>query len=224
MYKNCECREKNFYFFENKFTKNSELIKYDINYSQINISSESLYNKDYKIYNIQNLNNKIYNDVIKFKELLEKIALEHEGIYKKKAFKYQVEGYTQFFVTYNEKNTISILVEIFIITKGFNKKFFLKSYNWDILEGKELKLKDLFIRSVDYKKLINNYIKNKNLLFHKESGFEGISENQKFYITNNFIIIYLEESEKYPEYICIPKIRLEIKEFKDYLNKDYIHI
>ena len=103
-------------------------------------------------------------------------------MYKEKAFKYQVEGYTQFFVTYNEKNTISILVEIFIINKGFNKKFFLKSYNWDILEGKELKLKDLFIRSVDYKKLINNYI-------------------------NNFIIIYLEESEKYPEYICIPKIR-----------------
>ncbi|CEQ20588.1 Protein of uncharacterised function (DUF3298) [[Clostridium] sordellii] len=224
MYKTCEYREKNFYFFENKFTKNSELIKYDINYPQINISSESLYNKDYKIYNIQNLNNKIYNDAIKFKELLEKIALEHEEMYKEKAFKYQVEGYTQFFVTYNEKNTISILVEIFIITKGFNKKFFLKSYNWDILEGKELKLKDLFIRSVDYKKLINNYIKNKNLLFDTESGFEGISENQKFYITNNFIIIYLEESEKYPEYIYIPKIRLEIKEFKDYLNKDYIHI
>ncbi|CEO09171.1 hypothetical protein [Paraclostridium sordellii] len=220
MYRNCECREKNFYFFENRFTKNSELIKYDINYPQIYISSESLYNKDYKIYNIQNLNNNIYNYAIKFKELLEKMALE----YKEKNLKYQVEGYTQFFVTYNEKNTISILVEIFIITKGFNKKFFLKSYNWDTLEGKELKLKDLFIRNVDYKKLINNYIKNKNLLFHKESGFDGISENQKFYITNNFIIIYLEESEKYPEYICIPKIRLEIKEFKDYLNKDYIHI
>ncbi|EPZ62668.1 hypothetical protein H477_5269 [[Clostridium] sordellii ATCC 9714] len=102
------------------------MIKYDINYPQINISSESLYNKDYKIYNIQNINNKIYNDAIKFKELLEKIALEHEEIYKEKAFKYQVEGYTQFFVTYNEKNTISILVEIFIITKGFNKNFFKK--------------------------------------------------------------------------------------------------
>ena len=42
MYKTCEYREKKFYFFENKFTKNSELIKYDINYPQINISSESL--------------------------------------------------------------------------------------------------------------------------------------------------------------------------------------
>ncbi|CEQ03736.1 Protein of uncharacterised function (DUF3298) [[Clostridium] sordellii] len=168
MYRNCECREKNFYFFENKFTKNSELIKYDINYPQINISSESLYNKDYKIYNIQNLNNKIYNDAIKFKELLEKIALEHEEIYKEKAFKYQVEGYTQFFVTYSEKNIISILVEIFIVTKVFNKKFSLKSYNWDTIEGKELKLEDLFIRSVDYKKLINNYIKNKIYFFIKK--------------------------------------------------------
>ena len=93
MYKTCEYREKNFYFFENKFTKNSELIKYDINYPQINISSESLYNKDYKIYNIQNLNNKIYNDAIKFKELLEKIALEHEEMYKEKAFKYQYSLY-----------------------------------------------------------------------------------------------------------------------------------
>ncbi|WP_122638857.1 RsiV family protein [Romboutsia sp. Marseille-P6047] len=81
----------------------------------------------------------------------------------------------------------------------------------------------MFKKDVDYKKVINDYInseinKNKELYFTGKEGFNGISDNQDFYIEDDGIVIYFQVYDIAPYYVGIPKFKIDNNQFKKYLN------
>jgi hypothetical protein len=214
---------------ENKLTKETEFLKYDINYPKIILYPKFIYHNDYDKYIIKRINKKIYKDTIIFKTSIEKQAYEYEQNYNKEDFKYQYEGYMDFKVNYDKNDIISITTEKYIFTGGAHGMTYLVSYNYNLKTGDEIKLKDLFKKSIDYKDIINNFIKesikkNEDLYFKGDEGFKGISDNQKFYIINDGIVVYFDLYEIAPYYVSIPKFKLPFIEFKKYLNQKYICI
>ena len=100
---------------------------------------------------------------------------------------------------------------------------YLQTYNYNLLNGSKLTLKDMFKSGLDYEKIVNNFIlqeisKEPELYFKGDEGFKGISKNQSFYIDNDGIVIYFGLYEIAPYYVGIPKFKLKFDEFSKYLN------
>ncbi len=95
---------------------------------------------------------------------------------------------------------------------------YLNSYNYNLINGKKLKLSDMFKKDIDYKKIVNEYInhvisQNPDIYFQGEDGFKGIKEDQSFYIENDAIVIYFSLYEIAPYYVGIPKFKMEFDKF-----------
>ncbi|MEN2257120.1 DUF4163 domain-containing protein [Paraclostridium benzoelyticum] len=175
---NTECKINNSCVGEYLLKKESEFLKYEITYPKILIYPKYIYNNDYNKGTIQNINTLIYNDIIKFKENLEKESLKYKQIYKNGDVKFKYEGYSNFDVTYDKNNLISIPVEFYEFTGGAHGMTYLESYNYDLNTGEQVLLNDLFNKDVDYKKIINPYIescikKNKELFLKEMKDLKG---------------------------------------------------
>ena len=77
-------------------------------------------------------------------------------------------------------------------------------YNIEKSSGNEMQLKDIFKDNYNYKDIINKEIsrqisKDPDRYFTGKDGFNGIGDNQNFYIKNNKVVIYfgLYEIETY---------------------------
>lgn len=224
-----ECKKNFSCVSENKLSIDTEFLRYELIYPKIIIYPKFIYHNDYDKHKIQKINEIIYNDMISFKQNIEKEAEEYEKNYNKENIKYQYEGYMNFKVNYDKNDIISITTEKYEFTGGAHGMTYLVGYNYNLKTGEEIKLQDLFKKGVDYKTIINSSIKkainqNEELFFKGNEGFKGISDNQKFYISNDGIIIYFDIYEIAPYYVSIPKFKLSFREFKKYLNIDYICI
>ena len=201
--------------------KNSEFFKYNITYPVL-----KLYDKQI----ITNINNEIYENVISFKNNIKKQAIQYKKLYNEKLLnddknyiKYQYEVYINNEVTYHRNNIISIVMTKYEFTGGAHGMTYLETYNYNLLNGNKLTLKDMFKIGLDYKKIVNNFILQEinnepEFYFKGDEGFKGISENQTFYIDNDGIVIYFGLYEIAPYYLGIPKFKLKFDEFSKYLN------
>ncbi|GAA0091096.1 DUF3298 and DUF4163 domain-containing protein [Paraclostridium bifermentans] len=226
---NIECKINNSCVGEYLLKKETEFLKYEITYPKILIYPKYIYHNDYNKEIIQSINTIIYNDIIKFKYNLEKESLNYKQIYKNEDVKFKYEGYSNFDVTYDKNNLISIPVEFYEFTGGAHGMTYLESYNYDLDTGDQVLLNDLFNKGVDYKKIINDYIesyieKNKEMFFEENEGFKGIKDNQEFYMTDDNLVVYFEIYEIAPYYVSIPKFNIPLKEIEQYLNLKYICI
>lgn len=219
------------YILKQEFQRETEFFKYDIKYPILlpilNYYCNSYYNLDV----INNINNTIYSDVKNLKDKVKSESKEYKKEYyqivlsesNKDYVKYQYELYIDYKLTYNKNNIISIPMNIYEFTGGAHGMTYLNSYNYNLINGKKLKLSDIFKENIDYKKIIDNYIKyvikkNPDIYFQGNNGFKGIKEEQSFYIEDDGIVIYFDLYEIAPYYVGIPKFKIKYDEFIKYFK------
>ena len=219
------------YILKQEFQRETEFFKYDIKYPILlpilNYYCTSYYNLDV----INNINNTIYSDVKNLKYKVKNKSKEYKKEYyqivlsesNKDYVKYQYELYIDYKLTYNKNNIISIPMNIYEFTGGAHGMTYLNSYNYNLINGKKLKLSDIFKENIDYKKIIDNYIKyvikkNPDIYFQGNDGFKGIKEEQSFYIEDDGIVIYFDLYEIAPYYVGIPKFKIKYDEFIKYFK------
>lgn len=172
----------------------------------------------------KNINEKIKNDIMKAYYSVEKDAKSYLSNTPKeyiKPFIYNVN----FDVKKNSDNMLSILIKYYQESGGAHGFYENKSYNIYIEDGKILSLRDLFKESSDYVKVINEIIREK--IKESQDGaysFKSISNNQKFYIEDDKLVIYFDLYEIAPFAAGIPEFKIDINNISHILNEKYIDI
>ena len=212
--------------------KSNDFFKYNITYPVLKLYDKSVYNDIYDKHIIININNEIYEDVMEFKNSVKKQAIAYKKLYKlyteklskseEDYVKYQYEVYINNEVTYDKNNIISIVMTKYEFTGGAHGMTYLDAYNYNLLTGDRLILKDMFKQGVNYEEIVNNFImeeinNNPEIYLKGDDAFKGISENQDFYIDEDGIVIYFGLYEIAPYYVGIPKFKLKFDEFNKYL-------
>ncbi len=218
-----DSRENYSYVAQVNICKTSEFFKYNMTYPVLKLYDKYVYHDMYDRQIIININNEICEDVMEFKNSVKKQATEKISKTDEDYFKYQYEVYVNNEVTYDKDNIISIVMTKYEFTGGAHGMTYLDDYNYNLLTGDRLILKDMFKSGVNYDEIINNFIaseinNNPEIYFKGDEGFKGISENQPFYIDEDGIVIYFGLYEIAPYYVGIPKFKLKFDEFSQYLN------
>lgn len=206
----------------------SEFYKAHIEYPYLQVKDLNDREQEGNIKIIKKINNRIYKFIYSFKENLEKQSQQYKKDYEKEFEKmgynkYQYESYSDYSITYNKNNLLSIPITVYEFTGGAHGLTSIKSFNYDLSTGKELELKDIFKDGVNYEKIINSYVyeninANKDLYFTGKDAFKGIGENQNFYLDKNGIVVYFSLYEIAPYYVGIPKFIIPYKDVEPYLN------
>lgn len=130
-------------------------------------------------------------------------------------------------VTYNKNYIISISIIYHQYINGRNS-YIKTSYNFDLMDGKSLSLKDLFKEGVDYQAVINKEVR-KELILNREKyfpdtleNFKGIAKYHPFYIDNNGIDVYFGFHEIAPIASEIPIIGIPFSALKNYIKPRYL--
>ena len=102
--------------------------------------------------------------------------------------------YARYKVT-NNSDIISFYIDYYQFSGGAHGITNRISYNIEKVSGKELQLKDIFKENFNYKDIINNEIsrqisKDPDRYFTGKDGFNGINDNQNFYIKNGTLVVY----------------------------------
>ncbi|MFR1708180.1 MAG: DUF3298 and DUF4163 domain-containing protein [Clostridium sp.] len=133
-------------------------------------------------------------------------------------------------VTYNKDNILSITLHLYSYTGGAHGSSTDKSLNFDTNTGNKGVIADFFGNNKDYNKIILNTIKsiiNKNPeLYFKEvvDKLNTIPYNQKFFLTDKYLVIYFDEYEIAPYVAGIPKFYIPISSFPSGINNVNIQV
>ena len=200
--------------------ENTVILTYKITYPEIIFS---YYEPGRSIFNKYNKDIAIKLEKYAKTELY-KNAVETYKFNKQNGYPIMVyELVNEYTITYNHNYFISLYTDTYEFTGGAHGMTYLDTYNYNLLTGDKLTLKDMFKPGVDYKEIVNNFIteeinNNPEIYFKGDEGFKRISENQSFYIDEDGIVIYFGLYEIAPYYVGIPKFKLKFDEFNKYLN------
>lgn len=112
-------------------------------------------------------------------------------------FKTIVSGYS---VPLNQKGLLSILFQLYYYTGGAHGNTVFCSLSIDLNSGEVYKLNDLFNPKLNYIPQLNEI----SIKKAKESGvpllteYKGLTSDQKFYLTPNFLVLYYQLYEYTP--------------------------
>ncbi len=190
---------------DKKIKSENNLLRFYLSYPVIE-SKSSLISK---------INDIIYQDVENFKELVSD-TLNKPII---KGFDYKINALSEYRINLNENQIISISIE-FSQLIGLYDITYVNSYNYDIDLEKEIKLKDLFKENIDYIDIINFFIL-KDIDEYLYDGFKGISDDNTFYITKEYLVICFSSYELDQSYSVALEFKIPIDEIKKYLS-DYM--
>lgn len=212
--------------------ENNEFFKSNIKYPYLKIKDNYIKKDDATNKNIEKINNEILNTVTKFKDEIKIASNNYKESYEKNSdknqyIKYQYESVSDYKITYNKKNILSIPLTMYEFTGGAHGLTNIKHFNYNLITGQEIKLKDLFKVNSNYKEIINKYIsddisKNPNVYFLGEDGFKGIKDDQNFYITEEGIVIYFSLYDIAPYSTGIPMFTITWDDIIDYLENPNI--
>lgn len=224
------CINDSFTIEMKKIDENSEFFKANIAYPLLKIKDKYINKDGYNDEIIENINKEVSTYILKYRDKIKTESEEYKKQYQdilsksgEEYIKYQYEVDADYQVTYNKENLISIPIKTYDFTGGAHGMSHIKSYNYDLLSGRELKLKDMFKCDVNYKKVVDSFIKKEieekqDIYFNGEEGFKGINDKQEFYIDDDGIVIYFQLYEIAPYYVGIPKFKMIWKEFDKYLK------
>lgn len=164
---------------------------------------------------ISEINDIIYQDVENFKELVTDTL--NNPITK--SFDYKINALSEYKINLNENQIISIYIE-FSQLIGLYDITYVNSYNYDIDLKREIKLKDLFKEDEDYMDIINYFIL-KEIDEYLYDRFKGISDDNTFYITKEYLVICFSSYELDQKYSVALEFKIPIDEIKKYLS-DYM--
>ncbi|MBU5483581.1 DUF4163 domain-containing protein [Clostridium sp. MSJ-11] len=174
--------------------------------------------------NIQeNLNKLLRNDALKFNNSLKKAGTDFVEESKKMGFNIiDYAADTDYTIYLANDKLLSLTVLYYQYTGGAHGNYTVTPYNIDLTTGKELYLKDIFKNGVDYKKVINTeinkQIKEKNKENYPIAGFDGIKEDQNFYIEKDRLVIYFQPYEIAPYALGVVKFEIPFSLIKNYIN------
>ena len=125
-------------------------------------------------------------------------------------------------VMLNKNGVISILNQSDMYMKGAAHGLTMRSaINIDMVDGKLYALKDLFKAGSDYKSRLNKIIKDKladdNIPLLRE--FEGISEKQEYYLTENELVVYYQLYDYTPYAYGFLEFYVPYKDTANIINK-----
>ncbi len=164
---------------------------------------------------ISKINNIIYKDIESFKELVTDTL--NKPIIKN--FDYKINALSEYKVNLNKNQIISISID-FSQLIGLYDITYVNSYNYDIDLKREIKLKDLFKEDEDYMDIINYFIL-KEIDEYLYDRFKGISDDNTFYITKEYLVICFSSYELDQKYSVALEFKIPIDEIKKYLS-DYM--
>lgn len=201
-------------------TKNNKYIN-----SVINIPIIMTSNKDINY----SINEKIRNDIMKFYDISQKEAEDYfQGIPDEQN---KFVANADFEVKKNSDGMLSIIVKYYKYSGGAHGYYEDVAYNIDIKSGKILELSGLFKANSNYKKVIDDEIRKQIEDLGKKDPeskgiyqFEGIKDNQKFYIQDDNLVIYFDLYEIAPYAAGIPEYIINVNTISHILKDEYIDI
>ncbi|MDT8718174.1 DUF4163 domain-containing protein [Clostridium sp. 19966] len=169
---------------------------------------------------LSNINSNIKNDIMEFRNQMESAAEENAANLKKQGKKpnpYQIA--TTYSITYNKNNilSVSLFYQEYI---GGKNSYIRTAYNYDLNNGDSMSLGNLFKPSTNYLAVLNQ--KTRRFLQLNYPGmlpqFNGISEDQPYYIDNNTLVIFPRFNQIAPSISEIPLVRIPLGELSDILK------
>ena len=123
----------------------------------------------------------------------------------------------------NNKDILSFYTDYYQFSGGAHGITTRNMYNINTYSGDKVLLKDLFEEGYDYKTFINNQIykeinKQPETYFQGKEGFNGIKDDQDFYIKNDKIIIHFPYYEIAPYVTGMPEFEIDYKINTDLLK------
>lgn len=209
------------------YTKFNEEFKRE-NYFSYNLEYPTFYNFRNTYFKVNpsilsNISSTIKTDINTFKEDLQ----QEEENYNKSAPENNLpnrnyKAISNYAVTFNKNHILSAIVSIMGFSSDDGPEYNdLYNYNFDLLTGNRISLKDIFNRNVDYLKVITDYI-NYKISQDKDNYYSdspiNIPDDQAFYLTDDGIVIYFGVDEIAPESFGIPKFKMEFSKFAPYIN------
>lgn len=134
--------------------------------------------------------------------------------------------YTEYEALINDNGTMSISVIYYEYSGGAHGYTFKETLNLDLMNEKELLLKELFDGSADYQKVLTDEIleemyKEKENLFPETLQDFKASDNLNFYLTDEGIVFYFNPYEIAPYVRGIAEYKVPYESLKNVLNKDF---
>lgn len=119
------------------------------------------------------------------------------------------------YILTNDNKILSFYIDYYQFSGGAHGITTRKTYNVSIDKSEKLQLKDLFEEGYNYKKFINEEIqkeinKHPDLYFTGKEGFQGIKDNQSFYVKNGKIIIHFPYYEIAPYAFGMPEFEIDV--------------
>jgi hypothetical protein len=182
--------------------------------AKLNIPSITITDKTIE----KSINDKIKNDIMN---------VYYE--FRQEATNYKSENQftlnNDFEVNKNNENLLSITIKYYKNATGAHGDYENISYNIDMKNGQNIHLYELFEKDSDYKKIIDLNIKNQIEKSDSEIyTFNGIKDNQKFYIKDDNLVIYFDLYDIAPYPKGIPEFPINIKDLNDIIKNEYIDI
>ena len=201
-------------------TKNNKYIN-----SVINIPIIITENKELS----KNINDEITASIMKFFNDSQQQAKDYyEGLPE---IENKFVANVDFDIKKNSDDILSIIIKYYKYAGGAHGENENVAYNIDIKNGKFISLKDLFKEEIDYKSIINEEIRSQieDLIKSNEENkgvyeFKSISDNQKFYIQDDNLVIYFDLYEIAPYAAGIPEFMININKIDHILKPEYKEI
>lgn len=170
--------------------------------------------------------NKLIEDkVLELKNQVADQAKSDYETYKKEGFEFhKYEVYSEFKVTYNKNNFLSIPLRTYYYTGGAHGLTIQYGYNFDFNKGTEVSLKNFFKEGFDYKGIINKEIRKqiqeKKDEYYPELKFDSIEDNQTYYIDGENLVVFYQQYEIAPYSSGIREFKIPLKDFKDNIKDE----
>jgi len=197
-----------------KIEKKDNLFVYNLNYPIIKSDDENNI--------INHINNRIYEDIIAFKSVVEDIMDVNNN--------QQSFISTNYYIKYNNNGIISIPIE-FTQVDGLYNISYINSYNYDINLEKEINIKDLFKSEVDYMKIITKKIDSKIKEISRNLSLDEyiivldylkdiiFTDDPAFYISKDGIVVCFSSYELDQNIKDISTFKISFIEDINYLSK-----
>lgn len=206
---------------------NSEVLKKKSKYLKSNLDIPVINSGNTEI--DKKVNEKIKVDILNFYEQSLKEAQSYLEDFELDKSNFVADA--SYEVKKNTPNVISIIVKYYKYSGGAHGTYEYVPYNIDLRDGNNLTLKEIFKNDVNYKIIINKEIEKQiSEMGQKEKGldkvydFNGIKENQKFYLKNGEIVIYFDLYEVAPYAAGIPEFEILTNNIKNKIKDDYIEL
>ena len=158
--------------------------------------------------------NRINRRILNLVEDLINSQLDEEAI---------VEITGSYLVRLNKKSLLSIRFEIYSYREmAAHGLTIVKSLTFDLNSGRVYQLADFFWPDSGYIQYISNQIKSQ--MIEKDipliADFNSIDENQEYYLSDKFLIIYFQLYEYTPYVYGIPQFHISLEELQPYFRNN----